>query len=231
VPVSLIEIATRFADGTNPTTKLAAEGLYELYDSYLRDLAGHPVTLLEVGVHSGESLKTFASYFANGQIIGVDIDDLGSDFSDHPNVQFEICDQRSTIQLSEVCKRHAPNGIDIIIDDASHYGAWSLMTYNALFPFLKPGGLYFVEDWATGYWGDWPDGGVFGEVFKPDGTMQKRVYSHDYGMVGFVKYLVDEVMSSGIRPSINAPLTRANRLDLMHVHKGMVVLRKAPKPD
>jgi hypothetical protein len=55
----------------------------------------------------------------------------------------------------------------------------------------------------------------------------ERIPTHDFGMVGFVKYLVDEVMSSGIRASINAPLTRPNRLDLMHVHKSMVVLQKA----
>jgi len=23
---------------------------------------------------------------------------------------------------------------------------------------LKPGGLYVIEDWGTGYWSDWPDG-------------------------------------------------------------------------
>ena len=42
-----------------------------------------------------------------------------------------------------------------------------------------------------------------------------------------VKYLVDEVMSDRIRPSMNAPLTRPPKLDLMHVHKYMVALKKA----
>ena len=55
-----------------------------------------------------------------------------------------------------------------------------------------------------------------------------RIVSHDYGMVGFVKALVDEVMSRGIRPSMSAPLTRPDRLAAMHVHKGAVVLRRTP---
>jgi len=120
--------------------------------------------LLELGVAQGESLKTFARYFEHGRIIGVDVEDRGLDFSSHPNVRFEVGDQRDAERLSEVCARHAPDGLDIIIDDASHVGAWSLQSYRALFPFLKPGGFYIVEDWATGYWTDWPDGGAFEDV-------------------------------------------------------------------
>ena len=86
-----------------------------------------------------------------------------------------------------------------------------------------PGGFYFVEDWATGYWTDFPDGGAFAEA-AIDG---KRIVSHDHGMVGFVKALVDEVMSRGIRPSMTARPTRPNRLETMHVHKAAVVLTKA----
>jgi SAM-dependent methyltransferase len=229
MPDSLRDIATRFADGSNPSTKLSEKGMYGLYDFYFRDLAGKPITLLELGVHSGESLKTFATYFKNGEIIGVDIDDRGTDFSAFSNIMFVVGDQRDEAQLAQICMAHAPNGLDVIIDDASHYGTWSLTSYNALFPHLKPGGLYIVEDWATDYWDDWADGSRF-QRFTPavtDGQIGKRIPSHDFGMVGFVKYLVDEVTSSGIRPSMNAPLTRPDRLELMHIHKEMVVLKKA----
>ena len=145
-----------------------------------------------------------------------------------------MCASRSAIneirvRLSEVCTMHAPNGLDIIIDDASHYGTPSLVSYNALFPFLNPGGFYVIEDWATGYWTDWPDGGEF-QQFIPSqegGALEKRIPTHDFGMVGFVRYLVDEVASRGIRPSINSPFTRPDRLEWMHIHKSIVVLRKA----
>lgn len=223
----LVGIARRYADGQNPNTKFVATGIYEMYDQYFAPLVDRPISLLEVGVAQGESLKTFSDFFPGGTIVGVDVQGDGLDFSRHPNVRFEICDQRDGTGLADVCRRNSPNGFDVIIDDASHYGAWSLMTYNALFPFLKPGGLYIVEDWATGYWMDWPDGALFADQFVPDGTMQKRVPSHDFGMVGFIKYLVDEVASRGIRPSITAPLTRPNLLGSMHVHKSIVVLVKA----
>ena len=101
--------------------------------------------------------------------------------------------------------------------------------YRALFPFLKPGGLYIIEDWATGYWTDWPDGGPFEDVTPSDtnDVLQKRIPSHDFGMVGFIKHFVDEVANSGIRPSMTAVPTRPDRLEAMHVYKSVVVLRKA----
>jgi len=226
---TLKDIATRFTDGNNPSTKLAAGEIYELYDFYFRELADQPLTLLELGVHSGESLKTFATFFKNGKVIGIDITDRGTDFSAHPNIRFEVGDQTDELRLADICSRHSPNGIDIIIDDASHYGMCSLMSYRHLFPYLKPGGFYIVEDWGTGYWDNWPDGSRFQQFTceATDGQLGKRIPSHDFGMVGFVKYLIDEVMSSAIRPRIDAARTRPNRLDMMHVHKELVVLKKA----
>jgi hypothetical protein len=46
------------------------------------------------------------------------------------------------------------------------------------------------------------------EQFTPDSTFNmvgKRMPSHDFGMVGFVKYLVDEVAGGRIRPTSTAP--------------------------
>jgi hypothetical protein len=232
VKLSLCDLAVLHSVGNDPATKLVATGIYELYDEYFAAIRDRPITLLELGVSLGESLKVFGTYFEKGKIIGVDIEDRGIDFSSYPNVRFEIGDQRNAARLSEVCATHAPDGLDIIIDDASHIGTWSLMSYNALFPFLNPGGLYMIEDWATGYWTDWPDGGQFQDFTpaKQDDIVEKRIPSHDFGMVGFIKYLVDEVMSSEIRPSMSAPITRPDRLELMHIHKPIVVLQKAGSP-
>src|SRR5262245_41926215 len=66
-------------------------------------------------------------------VVGVDALDPGADFSAHLNIRVEIADQRDSAGLSEICRRHAPDGFDIIIDDASHFGAFTLMSYLALF--------------------------------------------------------------------------------------------------
>ena len=45
---------------------------------------------------------------------------------------------------------------DAIIDDASHQYAETKASFETLFPFLRPGGAYIIEDWAWGHDHDWP---------------------------------------------------------------------------
>src|SRR5438309_8699047 len=50
----------------------------------------------------------------------------------------------------------APEGFDVIIDDCSHIGELTRISFWHLFEHhLKPGGLYVIEDWSTGYWDSW----------------------------------------------------------------------------
>jgi len=44
-----------------------------------------------------------------------------------------------------------PEGWDIIIDDASHYPPHQIISFQNLWPKLRPGGLYVVEDIETSY--------------------------------------------------------------------------------
>ena len=56
-------------------------------------------------------------------------------------------------------RKTAPEGFDIIIDDASHFGDLTKIAFwHLLDNHLKPSGLYVIEDWGTGYWSDWPGG-------------------------------------------------------------------------
>jgi hypothetical protein len=58
-------------------------------------------------------------------------------------------------------RQRFPFGFDLVMDDTSHVGALSHITFHAVFPHFKGGGIYIVEDWGSGYWDDWPDGGRF----------------------------------------------------------------------
>ena len=200
---------------------------YEIYDPYFADFTDRAVTLLELGVYRGESTKVFATYFKNGKVIGVDVEDRNIDFSGYPNVAFERADQRDVDRLKDICARHAPNGIDIVIDDAAHIGAWSLMSYRILLPFLNPGGLYVIEDWGTGYWDDWPDGqrlrAPARRLFR--WRTKRRIPSHDSGMVGFVKSVFEDV-SIDISPIRGAPKTRTPQLEFMHLYGNLAILKK-----
>jgi hypothetical protein len=179
-------------------------GYIELYDPILTSRSNKEIKLLEVGVKNGGSLKLWRDYFPHGTIVGIDRK-LPQRLETGERIQVFQGDQADTAFLSKVASRTAPDGFDIIIDDASHIGELTKATFWHLFDrHLKPGGLYAIEDWGTGYLDDFPDGKRF--ELKPSILARLRSFlprrwrrkmkipfpCHSYGMVGFVKELVDE---------------------------------------
>jgi len=52
---------------------------------------------------------------------------------------------------------HTPGGhVDAVIDDASHQHSETRATVETLLPFVRPGGVYIIEDWAWGHDAKWP---------------------------------------------------------------------------
>ena len=43
--------------------------------------------------------------------------------------------------------------IDLVVDDASHLVEPTRASFETIFPFLRPGGIYIVEDWAWAHVG------------------------------------------------------------------------------
>ncbi len=161
------------------------------YDPFLAPFVGKEITLLEIGIHNGGSLCLWRDYFPKGQIVGIDLE-LPPGFDGEERIQMFRGDQSDSRFLEDVAIGAAPDGFDIIIDDASHLGEAAKASFRTLFKsHLKPGGLYVIEDWGTGYWQDWPDGRAFS---RPSGfrRLRTRWPNHSHGMVGFIKQLVDE---------------------------------------
>jgi hypothetical protein len=54
--------------------------------------------------------------------------------------------------------RHDLGGemLDAVNDDASHRYTETRTTVETLLPFVRPGGLYIIEDWAWGHRSNWP---------------------------------------------------------------------------
>ena len=60
------------------------------------------------------------------------------------------CDQNDKAALWQLNEQSGP--FDIIIDDGSHFQEHIFTSFNILWPFLNPGGIYVIEDLATAYW-------------------------------------------------------------------------------
>lgn len=171
--------------------------------------------------------------------------------------------QQETTLLDRIARECAPEGFDVIIDDCSHVGELARVSFWHLFDnHLKPGGLYVIEDWGTGYWDFWPDG-VRYRPRRPDGysplrhrlsRVARRLYnsrlgrlplvgrlpsvakralqlglynSHDYGLVGFVKELVDEIgMDDITHPDFGISPRRPSRFREMKLsHSHLIIVK------
>ncbi len=176
----------------------------DVYDPILAPWVGGHIKLLEIGVHKGGSLKLWRDYFPLGVIFGIDIK-LPEHFVAGERIQVFEGSQSDKRFLSEVANKVAPEGFDIIIDDASHIGELTKTAFWHLFDsHLKPGGLYVIEDWGTGYLDDFPDGKRLDSVNSPVSSGQSLLSAvasermkipfpcHSYGMVGFIKEFFPE---------------------------------------
>src|SRR5437660_10309843 len=136
-------------------------GYLDVYDAITAPWIDKEIKLLEVGVYQGGSLKLWRDYFPRGTIVGIDRK-LPQHFQRGERIQVFAGSQADKEFLSKVANETAPDGFDIIIDDASHIGELTRRSFWHLFDHhLKPGGLYAIEDWGTGYLDDFSDGKRF----------------------------------------------------------------------
>jgi hypothetical protein len=160
---------------------------YERYDIFLNNNNLFPQTILEIGTYEGDSAKIISKAFERSTILALDLDIKNIDFKEYNNIIYKKADQTKKDQLIPLINEYFPKGIDLVIDDASHIGCYSKLTFDIVFPFLKPGGAYFIEDWGTGYWDSWVDGS---SQLKKYNNFMKLLSSHNSGMIGFVKSLI-----------------------------------------
>jgi predicted O-methyltransferase YrrM len=104
--------------------------------------------MLEIGIgekkYSAPSLRMWAEYFPEAEVYGCDIDE-GTFIADNPRVHCFRCDQSNRTSLRTV-EAITGGNFDFIIDDGSHRIDHQRMTFEELFPLVKSGGIYVIED-------------------------------------------------------------------------------------
>jgi hypothetical protein len=131
---------------------MSLNGYTSVYNEYFKHLRNDKIVLLELGVggygiepNGGNSLKMWADYFLNGAIHGIDLfkKTIQGRFQTHK------ISQDDSLGLNKLIKKiGCPN---IIIDDASHVNSLTIKSFEILFPLLKSGGIYVIEDTKTSY--------------------------------------------------------------------------------
>lgn len=138
------------------TDKIEPHGYFQTYLELAAKI-GPSGRILEVGVLDGESLKMWQALFPTGDVTGVDNNE---DAVWPEGTHRVICNQNDP-RLAKMLE----GSFDLIVDDASHYGLATQQTFLNLFPLVKPGGYYVIEDWQISLtssilWGSCPGPGM-----------------------------------------------------------------------
>lgn len=154
---SLTQLANTF--GTDKGTVVAqGHGYTIVYDMLLAPLRDRDLSICEVGLSRGgpevvggaaardvlsvPSVRMWREFFPRAHITGVDI----SDCSEFETDWFSFV--QADCGVEEELARVAATGrtFDIVVDDGSHAAFHQQLTMLHLFPLVKPGGLYIIED-------------------------------------------------------------------------------------
>jgi len=111
----------------------------DAYDMLFQDRLNKKNNILEIGIYMGGSIKAWSECFPKSTIYGVDItlQNLKHNFDDDKNVKI-IEQDINYLEFEEE--------LDIIIDDGSHYIDDVVSAFDFLYPKLKVGGMYVIED-------------------------------------------------------------------------------------
>jgi hypothetical protein len=127
------------------------------YEKFFEPFRSRVINILEIGIGSGESIQTWLHYFRHGHVFGVDIVHDTNQFNslnseDGPSRYiFETGDQGNPEFWKGFTERNG--AMDIIVDDGSHRDLDIISSFASLWPTMKPGALYCIEDLAVAYGG------------------------------------------------------------------------------
>ena len=152
--------------GAIHNTDKLTHGFLPFYESFMKEKKNEPIQLLEVGVFYGASIKMWAEYFSNdnAKIVGADwFEGKQGNASYFPNPRYIFSQQLSPkirlVELDQSRKEHIQRFMnseveytyDYILDDGSHLMKDQQLTFILLFPLLKHGGTFIIEDLHTSF--------------------------------------------------------------------------------
>ena len=135
---------------TGDATLIKMDHYLDVYPEIVGHLQGKTVSFLEIGVYKGGSLGLWKGYFGDrSKLVFLDIDPACKALEIDGTI-VEIGDQEDRAFLERIGREYGP--FDLIVDDGGHKMSQQRTSFQVLFQFLKPRGLYVVEDTHTSYW-------------------------------------------------------------------------------
>ncbi len=169
----------------------------------------------------GRSYKLWDEFFSNkeAQLNYMEIDgECVSKMNIQPrNGRVYVGSQDNVTFLEHAATQiEAGGGLDVLVDDGGHTMHQQLVTLEKLWPHIRPGGLYIVEDVQTSYWAQY--GG------SSDAATLKKPKNKPSTFLGHVVGLLDTLNCDYSEEPCD------QTLQAIHCYHHACALRKAGRP-
>ena len=209
----------------NKTTKYTSKwsNYFDIYDTWFSKFVDKNPFVLEIGVDNGGSLQMWNEYFGKDcYLYGID----NRPKFDYNNTEeylgfyakLFVGDQGDQDFLNLVNdyvggnhKGNIENTFDIVIDDGSHWMWHQILTFETLFPKMREGGIYLVEDTHSSYMN------IFGGKYKQPHTF-----------IEYCKNIIDVLHMDHFESTTDFPWTR--HIKSIHFYDSVVVIEKGLRP-
>jgi len=121
-----------------------------------------PKRIFELGMHGGGSTIFFAELARPRKLVSIDLEPLvqvrerverraaAIGLGDAVRV-FTGIDQSDRKELARIAEAEFDGPLDLVVDDCSHLYDPARLSFNELYPRLRAGGVYVIEDWRWGH--------------------------------------------------------------------------------
>jgi hypothetical protein len=114
--------------------------------------------LLELGVYQGGSFVFLDQFLKPDKFVAVELsavpipalDKYIAENGDRTRLYYGTS-QDDVAKLNQIVSEDFGGQLDLVVDDASHFYEQTKTSFKILFPTVRPGGLYIIEDWSWSF--------------------------------------------------------------------------------
>jgi hypothetical protein len=217
--VDLDALAIKY--GSDKSTK--HNGYTPYYEKEFGPIRESITSIMEIGVYKGWSMRMWKDYFTNAKVIGIDnLQEIpvlqAMEEMKKEGFQFFVGDQADPTFLCSVAAQIG-HQLDIIVDDGGHKMSQQLVSFLNLWPVIRPGGAYVIEDLFTSFHGEFKDQEpTMIEVLK---ALIDDINSHGFNYNGFLFTSKDRKIP---------PTIYEETIESMTFYKAITFIRKKKCP-
>ena len=195
----------------------------EVYDDVLSKYRADEISLLEIGVQNGGSLEIWNQFFPLAKIlIGCDINPKCKELVyEQTNINIVVGDAGAS-DVSRQVRGLSPE-FDIVIDDGSHVSSDCIKNLRNYYKYVKPGGVYILEDLHCSYWPEFEGG-----LTEPKSIINRLKEFVDYPSYEFWGHLPSNLEDKERKVGgVNADFRDIESISFFN---SIVVIKKSKKP-